>query len=236
MIRPFFLINIKIAVPSEVQLIKREYFNLWYDLSSYYCAFTIINIPAQVIASSIYLSMVYIITGQPMELFRCAMFFSICLLCVFIAESIALTIASMLNIVNGTFVGPAITVPLMLVAVQGLGETQGLPLYRKLMMYLSYIRYGLEGLITALYGFNRKALDCPPTEIFCEFGAPRVLLQTMQMDHAIFWVDLLALIIILVFLKIATYYLLRQRLRPNKTFQALHLIGRLIKSHFNIAT
>ncbi|XP_076389834.1 ATP-binding cassette sub-family G member 1 isoform X2 [Megachile rotundata] len=190
----------------------------------------------KVIVSSIYLLMVYVITGQPMELFRFTMFFSVCLLCVFIAESMALAIASTLNIVNGTFVGPAITVPLMLVAVQGLGETQDLPIYRKLIMYLSYIRYGLEGLITALYGFNRGTLYCPPTEILCEFGAPPVLLQTMQMKHAVFWVDFLALIIILVFLKITTYYLLRQRLRPNKTFQALHLIGRLIKSHFNIAT
>lgn len=222
--------------PSEVQLIKREYFNLWYDLSPYYCAFTVVNIPLQVIVSSIYLLMVYVITGQPMELFRFTMFFSVCLLCVFIAESMALAIASTLNIVNGTFVGPAITVPLMLVAVQGLGETQDLPIYRKLIMYLSYIRYGLEGLITALYGFNRGTLYCPPTEILCEFGAPPVLLQTMQMKHAVFWIDFLALIIILVFLKITTYYLLRQRLRPNKTFQALHLIGRLIKSHFNIAT
>lgn len=68
----------------------------------------------------------------------------------------------------------------MLLAVQGLGETQTLPIYRKLIMYLSYIRYGLEGLITALYGFNREQLYCPPSEIFCEFKAPRQMLLTMR--------------------------------------------------------
>ncbi|XP_034187738.2 ATP-binding cassette sub-family G member 1 isoform X1 [Osmia lignaria lignaria] len=228
------MLPVLMQFPAEVQLIKREYFNMWYDLSPYYCAFTVVNLPAQIFVSSIYLSMVYVITGQPMELFRCTMFFSICFLCMFIAESMALAIATMLNIVNGTFVGPAITVPLMLVAVQGLGEMQDLPFYRKLIMYLSYIRYGLEGLITALYGFNREQLYCPPTEIFCEYSAPRLLLQIMQMEHVVFWVDFLALIIILILLKILTYYLLRQRLRPNKTFQALHLIGRLIKNRFNI--
>ncbi|XP_043264536.1 ATP-binding cassette sub-family G member 1-like [Colletes gigas] len=230
------MLPVLLQFPSEVQLVKREYFNMWYNLSPYYCAFTLINIPVQVLVSSIYLSMVYVITGQPMELFRCTMFFSVCFMCMFIAESMALAIASTLNIVNGTFVGPAISVPLMLLAVQGLGETQTLPIYRKLIMYLSYIRYGLEGLITALYGFNRENLYCPPSEIFCEFRAPRQILLTMQMEHVVFWVDFVALIIILILLKILTYYLLRQRLKPNRTFQALHLIGRLIKSHLNINT
>ncbi|XP_076174548.1 ATP-binding cassette subfamily G member 4 isoform X2 [Ptiloglossa arizonensis] len=230
------MLPVLLHFPSEVQLVKREYFNMWYNLSPYYCAFTVVNIPVQVLVSTIYLSMVYVITGQPLELFRCTMFFSICFMCMFIAESMALAIASTLNIVNGTFVGPAISVPLMLLAVQGLGETQTLPIYRKLIMYLSYIRYGLEGLITALYGFNREQLYCPPSEIFCEFKAPRQMLLTMQMENVVFWVDFLALIIILVLLKVLTYYLLRQRLKPNKTFRALHLIGRLIKSHFNINT
>ena len=44
----FFQLIFKITVPQEVQLIKREYFNMWYDLSPYYYAFTIINIPLQV--------------------------------------------------------------------------------------------------------------------------------------------------------------------------------------------
>ncbi|XP_076673414.1 ATP-binding cassette subfamily G member 4 isoform X2 [Andrena cerasifolii] len=228
------MLPVLLHFPSEVQLVKREYFNRWYDLSSYYCAFTVINIPVQILVSTIYLSMVYVITGQPLEFFRCTMFFSICFICMFIAESMALAVASILNIVNGTFVGPALSVPLMLFAVQGLGETQTLPIYRKLIMYVSYIRYGLEGLVTALYGFNREKLYCPPEEIFCEFGAPRQILQTMQMEHVVFWVDLVALIAILIFLKILTYYLLRQRLKPNRTFQALHLIGRLVKSHFNV--
>lgn len=68
----------------------------------------------------------------------------------------------------------------MLVAVQGIGETKTLPLYRQLIMYLSYIRYGLEGLISALYGYNRGKLYCPPTEMLCIFGTPRQLLQIIR--------------------------------------------------------
>lgn len=83
---------------------------------------------------------------------------------------------------NGMFVGPALTVPLMLVAVQGMGSPEAMPIYRTLLMYLSYIRYGLEGLILATYGFNRPNLPCPPTEDYCQYRVPRELLRTMGED------------------------------------------------------
>ncbi|XP_043269559.1 ATP-binding cassette sub-family G member 1-like [Venturia canescens] len=228
------MLPVLLHYPTEVQLVKREYFNRWYNLSPYFCSMSIANIPAQFILSLVYLSMVYVITGQPLELSRCAMFFTTCLLCVFIAESMGLAIASTLSIVNGMFVGPALTVPLMLVAVQGMGSTDPLPIYRTLVMYISYIRYGLEGLIIATYGYNREKLPCPPEEMYCQYKYPRELLRVMGMENTIFWIDFAALIAILIIFRSITYYLLRQRLRPNKTFQALHLVGRLVKSHFSI--
>jgi ATP-binding cassette subfamily G (WHITE) protein 1 len=36
------------AVPSEVQLLKREYFNRWYSLHAYFCALSIARLPVQV--------------------------------------------------------------------------------------------------------------------------------------------------------------------------------------------
>lgn len=78
--------------------------------------------------------------------------------------------------------GPALTVPLMLFAVQGLGSTEPLPLYRTFVMYLSYIRYGLEGLIIATYGYNRQKLPCPRDEMYCHYRVPRELLRTMGMS------------------------------------------------------
>lgn len=77
------------------------------------------------------------------------------------------------------FVGPALTVPLMLFAVQGIGDETPLPLYRYLVMYISYIRYGLEGLIVSTYGYNRPKLPCPPTKVYCHYSVPRKLLRAM---------------------------------------------------------
>ncbi|XP_012271259.1 ATP-binding cassette sub-family G member 1-like [Orussus abietinus] len=228
------MLPVLLHFPSEVQHVKREHFNRWYDLSPYFCAMTLSNIPGQVILATIYLTMVYVITGQPMELFRFSMFFSTCIICALIAESMGSAIASTLNIVNGIFVGPAFSVPLMLFAIQGMGNPEPLPMYRILIMYISYIRYGLEGLIGATYGYNREKLPCPPTEIYCQYRVPRELLRVMGMENIVFWIDFSALLVILILFKALTYYLLRQRLQPNKTFQALHLIGRLVKSHFSI--
>lgn len=55
----------------------------------------------QLLLSSIYLSMVYLFTGQPLEFYRCVMFFSTCLICALIAESMGSAVASTLNIVVG---------------------------------------------------------------------------------------------------------------------------------------
>ncbi|XP_034952375.1 ATP-binding cassette sub-family G member 1-like [Chelonus insularis] len=228
------MLPILLHFPSQVLLLKREHFNRWYDLSPYFTALTISTIPPQLILSTIYLTMVYLISEQPLELFRCAMFFSTCFVCAFIAETMAFAIASTLSIVNGMFVGPALTVPLMLVAVQGLGSPEPLPIYRTLVMYLSYIRYGLEALIVATYGYDREKLPCPPEEDYCHYRVPRELLRAMGMEHCDFWVDFGALIAILIILKVIAFYLLKQRLRPNKTFQTLYLIGRLLKSHFSV--
>ncbi|XP_066594181.1 ATP-binding cassette sub-family G member 1-like [Prorops nasuta] len=228
------MLPILLHFPSEVSLIKREHFNRWYDLSPYYCALSISTVPAQLLLATIYLSMVYLITSQPLELYRCLMFFSVCFICSFIAESMAYSIASTLNIVNGIFVGPALTVPLMLFAVQGLGDDNPLPIYRTIIMYISYIRYGLEGLIIATYGYDREKLYCPDEEIYCHYRLPRELLKTMRMENVNYWLDIFALSVILIIFKLLTYYLLRQRLQPNKTFQALHVIGKLVKGHFNM--
>ncbi|XP_011314770.1 ATP-binding cassette sub-family G member 1-like [Fopius arisanus] len=226
------MLPVLLHFPLEVQLVKREHFNRWYKISPYFCALTISTIPVQIVLALIYLSMVYFFVGQPLELFRISMFFSTCIMCVFIAESLGLAIGSTLSIVNGMFVGPVISVPLMLLAVQGIGEQEPLPFYRLLPMYLSYIRYGLEALCVAVFGYGRKTLPCP--EIYCQYSIPREMLRTMGMAESGFWSNFLALVIILVVFRAITYYLLRQRLQPNKTFQALHLIGRLVKSHLSM--
>lgn len=59
---------------------------------------------------------------------------------------------------NGTFIGPVFAVPCMMFA--GFGVTlRDLPPYLKWGSYVSYLRYGLEGYVGALF-YNRDQLEC----------------------------------------------------------------------------
>ncbi|XP_029667725.1 ATP-binding cassette sub-family G member 1-like isoform X1 [Formica exsecta] len=221
--------------PREIKVMKREYFNRWYNFSAYYWAINVTSIPIQILLGFIYLSMVYLITGQPLEWHRCIMFFSTCFICAFIGESIGHNIASIFNSVNSVFIGPAITCAMILTSVQGFGDSTPLPIYRTLFMYASHIRYGLEALTVAIYGFNRPRLPCPVEEVYCHFSSPKEIFRTIGLENAPnYWLDMLALIIIFIICKGMLYYLLRQRVQPNKTFQMLQIIGKYIKSHFNM--
>lgn len=87
------------SVPSEVQLVKREYFNRWYGLKPYYAALVVSRTPATIFFSLIYISITYPLTSQPMELPRILMFTIICLVTALISESMGTVISATLSVV-----------------------------------------------------------------------------------------------------------------------------------------
>lgn len=96
----FFTTNLCLfLVPTQVQLLKREFFNRWYGLSAYYLALTVSTIPIQVILAVMYIGIVYVMSDQPLEADRLLMFLVICMLTAFTSESMGLLISSVLNIV-----------------------------------------------------------------------------------------------------------------------------------------
>ncbi|XP_054261169.1 ATP-binding cassette subfamily G member 4-like [Macrosteles quadrilineatus] len=222
--------------PEEVKLLKREHFNRWYGLNAYFFAATVSRIPIQIILGCIYIALAYVLTDQPLEWERGIKFCVICLMMGIISESLGLAIASRLNIVNGIFVGPALSVPFMLLSVYGLGTGSKLiPTLIRAAMYFSYLRYALEGLVASLYGQGRPTLYCPSTEIYCQLREPRALLKEVGMEDVNYWIDFCALIIFFFLFKIISYILLRSRLSSTQNFGALSYIGRLIKSHFSLS-
>lgn len=129
------------------------------------------------------------------------------------------------------FLGPVMAVPLMLLAVYGFGSGyDSIPPLIKFAMYFSYLRYSLEGLIHTMLT-NREKLECPEHEDFCIWTDLEHFMEDMGMENTIIWLDITVLVFIFVLFRGSCYYLLRQRLSPNKTFLALEYIGRLVKSH-----
>jgi ATP-binding cassette subfamily G (WHITE) protein 1 len=228
------MLPVLLRYPREVQLLKREYFNRWYSLPAYFCALSIARTPLLVTSGTVYAISVYWLSDQPLELERMGQFLVVCLLIGSVSESLALSFSARLNIVNSTFFGPTLSVPLMQIAVYGMGAgTKSIPIYMRVFMCLSYLRFGLEGLMYAIYGNGRSMLPCPSEETYCHFRSPKTLLTEVAFENSDIWVAVLGLTAYMVLFKTTFYFLLRWRLSKNSKFAALNYVGRIMKVHLN---
>lgn len=136
------------------------------------------------------------------------------------------------------FVGPVMTVPLMLLSVYGIGYGRGVELspFIKLMMSFSYLRYGLEGLIDAMYGYDRADTVCPKGEVFCMFAKAKFLKMVLGFEEVNFVVSIVALTLYYILFTVAAFYMIKMRLSLTNSNVPVQYIGRLIKTHLNFAS
>ncbi|KAG8038341.1 hypothetical protein G9C98_006668 [Cotesia typhae] len=202
-----------LTFPAELNILKKEHFNRWYTLKMFYVSITIIDIPVTFICCFLFSVIIYFMSGQLLEFQRFSMFFTISLMVVFVAQSFGLMIGAVFNVVNGTFAGPTLSVPMMMFA--GFGVTlRDLPPYLKWGTYVSYLRFGLEGYIAAIYGQNRRDLEC--VEVYCHYKKPKTFLKDIAMRDDQFWNDIIALLGMLIITRTFAYYLLRWKLIASR--------------------
>lgn len=113
----------------------------------------------QAIFCILYVTIVYFLTSQPAEGFRFSMFLGTCLLISFVAQSVGLVVGAAMNVQNGVFLAPVMSVPFLLFSGFFV-SFDAIPVYLRWITYLSYIRYGFEGTALATYSFNRQKLKC----------------------------------------------------------------------------
>ncbi|XP_035720104.1 ATP-binding cassette sub-family G member 1-like [Vespa mandarinia] len=196
--------------PLEMAILKKERFNNWYQLRTYYIALLIANVPLQILLSFIYCSISYFLSSQPLDWNRFLMFFGICTLTIHIADSFGLVIGTMLNPVNGTFISVIIFSTFIIFAGFFIFFNH-MPQYLYYFSYLNYMRYALEGSIQSLYGFNRENLNCPDFT-YCHFRIPQTILVELGMTNNKYWFDVIILIINFIFYRIIAYYTLKRNL------------------------
>ncbi|KAG8239218.1 hypothetical protein J437_LFUL018229 [Ladona fulva] len=148
-----------LSFPLEMPVLIKENFNRWYSLKSYYLAITVSDIPFQAAFCIIYVTIVYFLTSQPSEPFRFGMFLSACLMISFVAQSIGLVVGAAMNVQNGVFLAPVMSVPFLLFSGFFV-SFDAIPIYLRWITYLSYIRYGFEGTALATYAYGREKLKC----------------------------------------------------------------------------
>lgn len=202
-----------LSFPLEMPVLLKENFNRWYSLKSYYLAITVSDIPFQAIFCILYVTIVYFLTSQPPEVFRFSMFLGTCLLISFVAQSVGLVVGAAMNVQNGVFLAPVMSVPFLLFSGFFV-SFDAIPVYLRWITYLSYIRYGFEGTALATYSFGRNKLKC--FQEYCHFKKPNETLEELDMQNADFTLDILALLLIFVVLRIAAYLFLRWKLKSSR--------------------
>lgn len=202
-----------LSFPLEMPVLLKENFNRWYSLRSYYLAITVSDIPFQAVFCVLYVSIVYYFTSQPYELCRYAMFLTACLLISFVAQSVGLVVGAAMNVQNGVFLAPVMSVPFLLFSGFFV-SFDAIPIYLRWITYLSYIRYGFEGTALATYSFGRDKLKCH--QVYCHFKSPITTLEELDMLDANFTLDIVALVVIFVVLRVAAYLFLSWKLRSSR--------------------
>ncbi|XP_033225753.1 ATP-binding cassette sub-family G member 4-like [Belonocnema kinseyi] len=140
------------------------------------------------------------------------MFLSACLLISFVAQSVGLVVGAAMNVQNGVFLAPVMSVPFLLFSGFFV-SFDAIPVYLRWITYLSYIRYGFEGTALATYA-GRSKLKC--YQVYCHFKHPKVTLETLDMVNSDFMLDILALLLIFVILRISAYLFLRWKLKSAR--------------------
>ncbi|XP_013187827.1 ATP-binding cassette subfamily G member 4 isoform X1 [Amyelois transitella] len=202
-----------LSFPLEMPVLIKEHFNRWYSLRSYYLAITVSDIPFQAIFCVIYVVIVYLLTSQPAEWFRFSLFLSSCLLISFVAQSVGLVVGAAMNVQNGVFLAPVMSVPFLLFSGFFV-SFNAIPRYLRWITYLSYIRYGFEGTALATYSFDRPKLRCHQT--YCHFKNPSTTLEELDMLDADITLDIAALCLIFVVLRISAFLFLRWKLKSTR--------------------
>ncbi|XP_011269919.2 ATP-binding cassette sub-family G member 1 [Camponotus floridanus] len=176
--------------PTEAAVFLQEHLNNWYSLRAYYSVKILTDLPMQILCASSFMFISYYMTGQLMESNRILQTWSICVLITILGQTVGILTGSAFNTEIGIFLIPALSIPLLLFAgfFLKIGE---ISMYLQPLSTISFFRYAFEGMMQAIYGFNRPNLYC--SEIYCYHHSSNAILSMMDMPTVSFYVILMIL-------------------------------------------
>ncbi|XP_065563370.1 ATP-binding cassette subfamily G member 4-like isoform X1 [Artemia franciscana] len=202
-----------LTFPMELSVLKREHMNYWYSLKSYYLAKTLADLPFQIIFPMFYIIIVYFLSDQPQDTSRFFMFLGICVMLSLVSQSSGFAIGAAVKLEAAIFLGPITTIPLLLFS--GFFVTlEDIPYYLQWVSYITYVRYGFEGSLLAIYGNDRPMLNC--NESYCHYRAPVKILDQLGVKHGIWSVDIFALLGFFLLFQLIAFVALKWKLKAQR--------------------
>lgn len=67
-------------------IVTREHFNRWYSIKAYYFAMTFADLPLQILCVFVFVAITYLMTAQPLELFRIGLFYLIAVMVTLVSQ------------------------------------------------------------------------------------------------------------------------------------------------------
>ncbi|XP_047002054.1 ATP-binding cassette sub-family G member 1-like [Schistocerca americana] len=207
--------TMSLTFPLELPVVAREHFNRWYSLGSYYAAVTLADIPTQIMCTFAYVIVAYFMTSQPYEFHRFTLFLIMCILVGLVSQSIGLIFGISMTVQNSMVFGPLAICP-SLIFSGFFVYMKDAPSYFDWLFHMSYMKYSLEGLMLAMYGYDRPRLKCYSD--YCHYSQPKRFLQEVDMDGGSYWVDAVFLISLFFFLRLIGYCALLLEVYCRRTF------------------
>lgn len=198
------------TVPLERKVLVREHLNHWYSLKAYYIAKTIADIPFQVLFPGIYVSIVYLMSGQPMSADRFAMLMGITISLALCGQGIGLLLGAFFDIQVAVFLAPTGCIPFVLFA-GFLVNLNSVPYYMSWMTYFSFMRYAFEGSMLSIYSFDRPLLTC--SKMYCHLRYPHKLLEQFDMAESSYFLSVVGMLTFFLVVRVIGYFALSFKLK-----------------------
>ncbi|XP_043528452.1 ATP-binding cassette sub-family G member 4-like isoform X1 [Frieseomelitta varia] len=199
--------------PVEAAVFLREYLNNWYRLRSYFSIKVLSDLPLQILAPSVLITIMYYMTGQPMERDRFLRTWLLCVLTTIVGQSSGMLIGAAFNTQLGTFLIPALNMPMILFAGFFLKFSE-VPLFLQPFCSISFFRFAFEGILQAFYDGDRERLRC--YEIYCHLRSPKRVLEEMDMPAISYYTTVLGLCVWILLLQLSTYLVLKWKAQKAK--------------------
>ncbi|XP_014608807.1 PREDICTED: ATP-binding cassette sub-family G member 1-like, partial [Polistes canadensis] len=193
--------------PTEASVFYREHLNNWYQLMPYYISKIISDLPLQLLCPTFFFAIAYYLTGQPMEWNSFMKTGLICILHTILAQSVGIAVGAAFNTDIGTFLIPALSIPMFLFAGFFLKINEIAWFYQPLCS-ISFFRYAFEGIMQSIYSLDKESC----MEIYCRWELSEKIVSVMGMRLVKFQTVIIVLIAWICSLHVIIYCTLRWKL------------------------